>query len=138
MKKIYCSVLAVVAMCMVLRSLLTPEPIVFQDLGEASRCIKAVGFCVTSDRADGIIQSGFLVTEEQVGSIEANNLCKIGKMGPEWKGRVWVSQVSPAFYLGTVPDDAKPRTWGDLCAFGDPVLLDQIENKLQRIVTSTM
>jgi hypothetical protein len=136
MKKISFAFLAVLAVGLVFLSLLTPQPIFFRDVGEASRCIQAAGYCVTSDRTDGVIQSGFLVTTQEATWEDANNLCKIGKMGPEWKGRVWVSQLAPGFCLGTLPDDAKPRTWGDVCAFGDPVLLEQLEDKLRGVHTN--
>ena len=138
MKKVYFGVLTIVAVCLVFRALLAPGQIAFQDLGEASRCVKAAGYCITSDRIDGVIQSGFMVTTEEATWEDANGLCKIGAMGPEWKGRVWVTQLAPAFYLGTMPDGAKPRTWGDVCAFGDPVLLEQLEDKLQRIVQTSI
>lgn len=109
-----------------------PTPIVFSTIGDARVNIKSAGFHCTTDRADGFIQSGFLVTREESDWKVVNNLCKIGKMGEEWKGKVWVTYTNESGVLCTVPDDAPTRTWGGVLAYGDAKLLDQIEESLRR------
>jgi hypothetical protein len=111
-----------------------PRPIVFANVTEASVNIKAAGFHCTSDRNDGIIQSGFLITTEEANWKVANDLCKVGKMGPDWKGKVWISYSGLTGTLCNVPDDATTRTWGGVCAFGDSNLLDQIEGTLRAMM----
>jgi len=113
-------------------ALAAPRPILFADVKEASVSIVAAGFHCTSDRADGVIQCGFLVATEQVGWKDANNLCKIGKMSSDWHGKVWVTFTRESGILCTVPDDASTRTWGGVLAYGDAKLLDQIEITLRR------
>lgn len=109
-----------------------PQPITFADLPDASVSITAAGFHCTSDRSDGQIQQGFLVTTDKSDWKVANNLCKIGNMGDEWKGKVWVTFTNANGELCLVPDDASPRFWGKVLAFGDADLLNQIEGTLRR------
>lgn len=109
-----------------------PTPIVFPSVNEASASIAGAGFHCTSDREDGVVSCGFLVTNEESNWKVANNLCKIGKMGPEWKGKVWVTYTNESGVLCIVPDDAATRTWGGVLAYGDARLLDQIEETLRR------
>ena len=119
---------AIFGLCWVLAS---PPPIVFPSVPEACVHVTAAGFHCTSDREDGIIAHGFLVTTEETHWRVANNLCKIGKMKPEWKGKVWVTFLLTKCFL-RIPDDAASRSWGSVCAYGDAELLNQIEGTLRR------
>jgi hypothetical protein len=122
-------VAAFLGLCWALNS---PTPIVFPTVPEACVNVTAAGFHCTSDREDGVIAHGFLVTTEKTDWNVANNLCKIGKMGPEWKGKVWVTFTASKGALCVLPDDAATRSWGSVCAFGDEDLLNQIEGTLRR------
>jgi hypothetical protein len=113
-------------------ALTSPPPIVFPNVPEACVNVTAAGFHCTSDREDGIIAHGFLVTTDETDWRVANSLCKIGKMGPEWKGKVWVTYSNTRGALCVLPDDAASRTWGTVCAYGDADLLNQIEGTLRR------
>jgi len=126
------------ALFLLLRLFFPTPTITFHDVKEASNSIQAVGFRCTSDRVDGIVASGFMVTEEDATWKDANNLCKSGPMGPEWKGKVWVSLVPAHGTYGTIPENAPTRSWGGVVAFGDAKLLDQLENTLQRAAGGMM
>jgi hypothetical protein len=109
-----------------------PNPIRFPTVTEASVNLTAAGFHCTADRADGVVTCGFMVTQEESTWKVANNLCKIGKMGSEWNGKVWVTYTNDSGTLCTIPDDATTRSWGGVLAYGDARLLDQIEETLRR------
>lgn len=122
-------VVAFLVMCWLLNS---PSPIVFPNVQEACVNVTAAGFHCTSDREDGVVAHGFLITQDETDWQAANNLCKIGKMGPEWKGKVWVTYTNNNGAICVLPDDASSRLWGSVCAFGDADLLNQIESTLRR------
>jgi hypothetical protein len=104
-----------------------PAPITFADVQDAHRSIEAAGFCCASDRADGKIVSGFLISREPVSGDEIRTLRKVGSMGPEWKGKVWLLHLKNA---RSTPDDGGVRVWGDVLAIGDNDLLNEIESAL--------
>jgi len=104
----------------------------FENLDIAHNHIKAAGFVCTSDRADGTLQNGFLVSQEAVDWKIANELHKGGKLGPEWKGKVWVTYNGPSGDLVSLPSDGGKRVWGAVCVFGDAEFLDELESVLQR------
>ena len=51
-------------------------------------------------------------------------------VGPEWKGKVWVTQNPRNYHLQTIPDQADSRVWGEVLAFGDAPLLSEIDDAL--------
>jgi hypothetical protein len=111
--------------------LMQRRPLDFQNLDEAAAKAKEVGFFVMSDRADGIIEVGFLVTPDPANTTDANNLFKIGKMGPEWNKKVWVTRTSRLSNLVAISDGAVLHYWGNVVAFGDSQMLDELEAKLR-------
>lgn len=135
MKRLAYTCSAVVVLLIAVRWYLSAyTPISFNDLPDAVSCIRVAGFHVTSDRIDGEIQTGFLVTAEQATWKDANDLVKVNKIGPEWKGKVWVTIIGETGAHGVVPEEANARTWGRVCAYGDKDLLNQVEYALQRVV----
>lgn len=107
-----------------------PHAIAFSGLREAHASFVTAGFYCTSDAYDGQIGSGFVISREKLAWADAVELRKAGSMGPEWKGRVWVT-VTPVYWqIEAIPDDAATRTWGEVLAFGDAELLDEIESAL--------
>ena len=108
---------------------------ILQDLDEAATLAEASGFYVASDRADGIIQHGFVVSPYPIGYVDANLLLKIGNMGPEWKDKVWVTRTSSNFYLEAIPDDAAVQTWGNVVCIGDFQALKRFRDKLRALET---
>lgn len=113
-------------------ALTPPPPIVFPNVQEACVRVTAAGFHCTSDREDGVTANGFLVTQEETDWRVVNVLWKIGKMGPEWKGKVWVTFSTDQLALCGIPNGAASRSWGVVCAYGDADLLNQIECSLRR------
>ena len=103
----------------------------FANLEEAKARLLSAGFRCTSDNASGKVVTGFLVSKEGLAWNDAAVLCKIGKMGPKWKGKAWVTMSSPAWQLQTVPDEAGLRGWGGVLVFGDQDLLDELDRVLQ-------
>jgi hypothetical protein len=104
--------------------------IAFSGLRDAHARFISAGFHCTSDAIDGQVGSGFVLSREKLGWADAVELRKSGTMGPEWKGRVWVT-VNPGFWqIEAIPDDAATRTWGEIVAFGDAELLEEIESSM--------
>jgi hypothetical protein len=101
------------------------------DVQQAAASIKKSGFHCVSDRADGRIEDGFVVSRKKTTWEEANGLCKVGPMTPAWKGKVWVGAYKPERNW-TIPDDALARIWGGVYAFGDRELLAAIEDALRK------
>jgi len=118
--------LAGFVVCLVVVAVYAPWRLAFRNLEDAATKVRAAGFFVSGDRADGVIENGFVVTPRPIPPMDVNLLLKAGKMGPVWKDKVWVTRIPHP----TVPDDAVPHAWGDVIAFGDSQLLDQIESKL--------
>jgi len=106
-------------------------PVVFPTLEQAYVSIKQEGFLCVSDRVDGEIGAGFLVSREELTWAEVNSLVKAGPMGENWKGKVWVSYDSGRS-LVIIPENAHARVWGNVLAFGDKDFLTEIDSALQR------
>jgi hypothetical protein len=119
------------AFLLTLVGVLMPKPLEFQNLDEIAAKVQAVGYFVTSDRADGVIENGFVVSPYPINYSDANHLVKIGKMGPEWKDRLWVTRTSSNFCLEAIPDDAAHHSWGNVVAIGDSQLLDRLQTKFR-------
>jgi hypothetical protein len=124
--------IAVLALLGATAWLLMPRPdVAFVTVRQASGSITAEGFRCTSDRADGQLENGFLVTREETNWREVNVLPKAGPMGPEWKGKVWITGVVPN-QIWNMPDGAAAKLWGGVYAYGDGAFLAEIEGALQR------
>ena len=66
---------SIVVLALVARFLVTQEtPVVFEDLKDALNSIKAQGFHCTTDREDGQMSSGFVVSREELPWEEVNSL----------------------------------------------------------------
>jgi hypothetical protein len=120
------------AFLLALGEVFMPRHLGFQDLNEAAAKARASGYFVTSDRADGVIENGFVVSPYPIHYTDANLLLKIGKMGPEWKDKVWVTRTSCNCCLeGVIPDDAAVQSWGNVIAIGDSKLLVRLQAKFR-------
>jgi hypothetical protein len=102
----------------------------FDHLDDVKSRVHAVGYYCAADVADERVCSGFLISREPVSVDDAGSLCKAGRMGPEWRGRVWVTISPSCWQLQTVPDGAEVRRWGAIIAFGDGELLSEIDRTL--------
>lgn len=110
---------------------LAPAPAIsFDKLSDAWTAVSARGFYCRSDFKDGAVIAGFMVSREPTTWEEANLLFKCGKMSPAWRGKVWITCMHDDLIYFT-PDDAAVRVWGDVCAFGDEKLLNEIEAALR-------
>lgn len=103
------------------------DEVSFGRLHEAKARLAALGYHIVSDSANGQISTGFLISRNAVAWNEAGTLCKSGRMGPEWRGKVWVTLNPEIWQLHTVPEEAGVRVWGAVVAFGDDELLQEIE-----------
>ena len=104
--------------------------VTFSHLCDAKNRLRGAGFQCTSDCENGTLGSGFLLSHQSVSWGEAGTLCKIGQMGPEWKGKVWVTFNSCRWQLKTLPENAGVRVWGSVIAFGDQDLLNEVDGVL--------
>jgi len=130
--------IAVLACLVAVAWFLWPRPGVYcADLEEARTVIEAEGFFCTSDRVDGKICTGFLVTRAATTADDVNLLCKVGPMGQDWKGKVWV-QIHKPTQTWMIPETADARVWGGVHVFGDKSFLEQLEAALQRGRASSM
>jgi hypothetical protein len=122
---------ASILLAMMSLAVITKQSVVtFHHLKDAHARFSAAGFFCTSDRSNGRVGSGFLISRERVSWNEAGTLKKTGNMGPEWKGKVWVT-FSPSYWqLETIPNHAGTRSWGDVVAFGDQELLSELDSVL--------
>lgn len=109
-----------------------PSESTFAHLCDAKSHFVQAGFHCISDSASGELGSGFLLSRENVSWLEAGTLCKVGQMGPKWKGKVWVTFNSERWQLRTMPENAGARVWGSVIAFGDEELLDEIDSALKK------
>lgn len=101
--------------------------VTFERLQEAKSRLASLGFHCTSDCANGQLSCGFLLSRQTTTWSDVCELRKTGAMGPEWRGRVWVT-LNPAYWqLESIPDQAGVRVWGAVVAFGDDELLREIE-----------
>src|ERR1051325_7405970 len=106
------------------------DAVTFQHLRDAQARLLSAGFHCTSDVQAGRIGTGFLISRDQVGWSDVATLPKSGVMGPRWQGKVWVTTNPDDLQLQTIPDDADTRVWGDVIAFGDAELLDELDHAL--------
>jgi len=113
------------------------RPISYLDLKHAQSDLVAIGYCCTSDRADGRLAFGFMVTREPTDWLTVGSSVKTGPLGPDWHGKVWVATIGNRFQLETTPDTNDIRVWGNLVAFGDKALLDEIEGAIKSIRQTT-
>jgi hypothetical protein len=104
--------------------------ITFLHLRDAQARLLGAGFHCTSDRADGKLATGFLISRESVTSTQVGTLCKVGPMGPAWKGKVWVTFNSKDWQLSSLPEHAGVRVWGTVIAYGDEDLLSELDDSL--------
>jgi hypothetical protein len=102
----------------------------FRHLHDAQARVLGAGFHCTSDRADGTLSTGFLISREMVTWSQVGSLRKVGPMGPNWKGKVWVTFSSNDWQLTSLPDHAGMRVWGTVIAYGDEEFLSEIDNSL--------
>jgi hypothetical protein len=105
--------------------------ITFLHLSDAQAHFLGAGFHCTSDRADGTLATGFLISRQSLSWSEAGTLCKVGPMGPEWTGKVWVTFNSKHWSLASLPENAGMRVWGTVIAYGDEELLSEIDQSLE-------
>jgi hypothetical protein len=108
------------------------ESATFNDLNESYAVIAEHGFHCRSDRHDGRIASGYMVSRDPMTWADVNEVPKVGPMGAEWRGKVWVtSQMNMQCPQLAIPDKAKLHLWGSLYAFGDEDLISEIEQDVQ-------
>jgi hypothetical protein len=112
-----------------LNSCLAEHAVAFKEVDEAWTSVRSAGFECASDRANADAANGFLVSRSPVTFEEICHFCKAGPMGPDWKGKVWVTMREG---LQGTPEGAGVRIWGRLIAFGDNELLDEIEHSLKQ------
>ena len=112
-------------------ALVKRQSVGFEGLDAAKSDLRAAGYYCVADSADGRYCGGFMVTREMVSSDAVNSMRKVGEMGPAWKGKVWVT-LNPGYWrLELIPDDAATRTWGNVIAFGDADLLQELDSILE-------
>ena len=102
----------------------------FDSLQAAKAKLDAVGFHCSSDQSIGGIGSGFCISRASVTVEEVASLCKVGRMGESWRGKVWVTLSPDCWQLQTIPEDAETRVWGSVVAFGDGEFLNEIDDLL--------
>jgi hypothetical protein len=112
--------------------LLQRQAATFEHLQDAKARLDAAGYFCVADNAHGYIGCGFLLSRNAVKWSEAGQLCKSGPMGPEWKGKVWVTLNPQCWRLESIPDAAGTRAWGAVVAFGDEDLLREIDELLSQ------
>jgi hypothetical protein len=100
----------------------------FVNLAEARSRLADAGYYCTTDRLDGTLATGFLLSREPAQWNEAGALRKIGAMGSQWHGKAWVTFSSPLWQLQTLPENAGLRVWGKVIVFGDENLLREIDD----------
>ena len=82
---------------------LMPRHLGFQDLNEAAAKARASGYFVTSDRADGVIANGFVVSPYPFHYTDVTLLLKLVKIGQDWKYTVWFTRTSCNCCLEVIP-----------------------------------
>ena len=102
----------------------------FADLRHARQSIEDAGYHCVGDVANGQTLSGFVVSRTPIPWEVANDMRKAGPMGKEWTGRAWITREARLVPTTTTPGDSAPRVWGNVLAFGDQELLDEIEKRL--------
>jgi hypothetical protein len=107
----------------------SPE-VAFERIQDAQSKLASLGLHVTTDSADGQLSCGFMLSRTSATWTDVCSLRKNGAMGPEWRGRVWVTLNPTVWQLESVPERAGVRVWGSVVAFGDDELLREIEAAL--------
>jgi hypothetical protein len=102
----------------------------FERIQDAKSKLASLGLYVTTDNANGQLNCGFMLSRTSATWTDACLLRKTGPMGPEWRGRVWVTLNPSVWQLESVPERAGVRVWGNVVAFGDDELLREIEAAL--------
>lgn len=103
------------------------------DLYVAKTDLVASGYHCTSDRQDGLLEFGFMITREPARWDDVGAVMKIGSVESDWRGKVWVAKMDGEMQLRTTPDTGGVRIWGNVVAFGDRKFLDEIELQLRRV-----
>jgi hypothetical protein len=130
MSRRVCCLIAAGVSLLLLTLAFWPRSASFDNLVQARASLEGAGFFCIGDREGDQCVHGFTVAKKPITWSEANEICRIGPMGPEWKGRVWITTQSTVMPMTTTPNDAPPRIWGRVLAFGDPEFLDEIEGRL--------
>lgn len=107
--------------------------IVYGDLAPVKNDLEAAGYCCTSDREDGQVGFGFMITRDGADWRDVGSTFKIGSTSSDWQGKVWVTKIGSRFQLRSTPDGGAARVWGNVLAVGDPAFLDEIERNLLRV-----
>jgi hypothetical protein len=109
----------------------TRNSISFTTLDNARTEIVAVGYHCTSDRKDGKIGGGFVVTREPLDWTEVCDLRRPDRPKQPWTGKAWVTWVDSLIPIPAGPDEQSARVWGKVVAFGDDAFLDELEGALR-------
>lgn len=125
--KVCASVLALVLVSGTITWLGRDPGMGFERIHEAQSKLAGLGLHVTTDRANGHVSCGFMLSRDAAKWTDVCLLRKTGSMGPEWRGRVWVTLNPSVWQLESIPDHAGIRVWGSVIAFGDDELLREIE-----------
>ena len=89
------------------------------------------GLHCRSDRNDGEIASGFMISRKPLAWEDVNEVPKVRPMRLEWQGKVWVtSHMNLQYPQVTIPDKAKLHIWGTMFAFGDEDIISELEHEL--------
>ena len=100
----------------------------YRDLKQTYTVISQNGFHCRSDRYDGENASGFMISRKPLAWEYVNEVPKVGPMGSEWQGKVWVtSHMNLQCPHVTIPDKAKLHIWGTMFAFGDEDIINELE-----------
>jgi hypothetical protein len=117
----------------ILVTLLLREPAIsFSSITQAHRDVQGLNYNCCSDRADGIVDYGFMVSKDEATWEDASLLCKLGPMREGWKNKVWVAPMRSDGTMPTIPDDAGTRIWGQVFVFGDRAFISELESGLRK------
>jgi hypothetical protein len=122
--------LALMLLCGALNLFTRAPEVNFERIQDAQSKLASLGLHVTTDGAGGQLSCGFLLSRNAATWTDVCMLRKNGAMGPEWRGRVWVTLSPSVWQLESVPERAGVRVWGSVVAFGDDELLREIEAAL--------
>jgi hypothetical protein len=78
----------------------------FKSLRESKSRLEAIGFHCIPDRSDGSWAAGFIVGRSPGSWEQVNTMCKSRPLGPDWKGKAWVSVNSPLWRSEHMPEKA--------------------------------
>jgi hypothetical protein len=105
------------------------EDITFSGLRDAHTRMASAGFRCVTDRADGIVCTGFLISRQEVTWSDVGSLNK-SVMSPAWQGKVWVTVTNENWQIAMPPEEMGMRMWGNIVAYGDEALLREIDAAL--------